>query len=153
MVYLIEERILFSGDVVCHNVHPTMTQAQTKRWLATLNQVRKMAIDLVVPGHGPLCDKEATYALSDYIRNMRAAVRQNFQAGRSKSDTSAAVIAEFLDAFPYAEDERERVRRDIKGGSDRIYDEYRAAAKASAERARDASREGARGKRRRKRLQ
>jgi cyclase len=151
MVYLPEDRLLFSGDVVYHDMHPTMTQAQTKKWLVALNQVRKMAVDMIVPGHGVPCGKEATYPLSDYIRNMRATVRRNFQAGRSKSDTSSTVISEFLDAFPYREDERERVRRDIKGSSDRIYDEYRAAARASAERTKGAAKK-TRNKKRRKRV-
>jgi hypothetical protein len=59
-------------------------------------------------------------------------VRKSFQAGRSKSETSSAVIPEFLDAFPYKDSDREKVRARIKGGSDRIYDEYRALAKANA---------------------
>ena len=42
------------------------------------------------------------------------------------------MIAELLDAFPYADHERDERRQRIKGGSDRIYDEYRALAKASA---------------------
>jgi hypothetical protein len=41
-----------------------------------------------------------------------------------------------MDAFPYDENQRDRVRQRIKGGSDRIYDEYRAVAKASATKSR-----------------
>jgi cyclase len=140
MVYLPEDNLVFAGDVVFCGVHPSMAQAETKPWLSTLNQLRKMSVDLIVPGHGMTCAREATHVLSDYVRDMRAAVRRNFQAGRSKSETSSLLIPEFLDAFPYEEGQRERVRQLVKGGSDRIYDEYRAAAKADAARTRSTSR-------------
>lgn len=131
MVHLPAENLLFTGDLVFNNVHPSMSQAESKQWLSSLTAMRKMAVDVIIPGHGPICDKEATYPLSDYIRDMRAVVRRSFQAGRSKSETSSAVIPEFLDVFPYRESDRDQVRGHIKGGSDRIYDEYRAEVKAN----------------------
>ena len=130
MVYLPSENLLFSGDIVFSQMHPSMTQAETKQWLSALTVLRKMTVDKIVPGHGTICDREATHSLSDYIRDMRALVRRCFQAGRSKSETSSAVIPEFMGAFPYDENERDKVRLRVKGGSDRIYDEYRAEAKA-----------------------
>jgi cyclase len=136
MVHLPEYDLVFSGDVVFCDQHPSMTYAETKEWLSTLNQLRKMPVQTIVPGHGGLCDKETTHPLSDYIRDIRAMVRRSFQAGRSKSETSSSVIPEFLDAFPYDEGERDQVRQRIKGGSDRIYDEYRAQAKANMARTR-----------------
>jgi cyclase len=139
MVYLPGDNIVFAGDVIYCNAHPSMGQAETKQWLLTLSQLRKMPVDLVIPGHGACCDKEATYTLSEYIRAMRSAVRRHFQAGRSKSETSSAMISEFMDAFPYGEKDRETVRQLVKGGSDRIYDEFRAVAKADATRAKTTS--------------
>jgi cyclase len=125
MVYLPQDRLVFSGDVVYNNAHPQMEQAQSKAWLAALNRLRKMAVDTIIPGHGPVCDLDATYRLSDYLRAMRAHVRQSFNEGRSKSETARSVIPEFIGAFPHREEERPAVRQLIKGGSDRIYDEYR----------------------------
>ncbi len=136
MVHLPEHDLVFSGDLVFSNQHPSMTYAETKEWLSALNQLRKMPVETIVPGHGDVCNKETTHPLSDYIRELRAMVRRHFQAGRSKSETSSSVIPEFLDAFPYDERERDQVRQRIKGGSDRIYDEYRAQAKANVAKAR-----------------
>ena len=131
MVHLPQERLLFSGDLLYNGAHPTMDQAETKEWLSVLTQLRKMDVDTIVPGHGSLCDRDATYPLSDYVRDLRARVRRSFQRGRSKSETATTVIPEFLDAFPYDESERDAVRARIKNSVGRIYDEYRAAAKAS----------------------
>jgi cyclase len=140
MVFLPQENVILSGDLVFCNQHPTMNYAESKQWLSALNQLRKGPAEVIVPGHGPLCDKQATYPLSEYIRSMRAMVRKSFQSGRSKSETSSAVISEFFDFFPYDENDRDQVRLRIKGGSDRIYDEYRALAKARASKGKSSSR-------------
>jgi glyoxylase-like metal-dependent hydrolase (beta-lactamase superfamily II) len=134
MVYLPEHRLVFSGDVVFCSQHPTMNYAETKEWITTLKRLAQMPLKTIVPGHGPPCTGDAAQPLADYIREMRQQVRESFESGKSKSETSAAMIAEFLDAFPYADDERDSRRQRIKGGSDRIYDEYRALAKASTAR-------------------
>ena len=105
---------------------------------------------MLIPGHGDVCDKDATHGLSEYIRDMRSMVRRSFQAGRSKSETSAIVIPAFMDAFPYTDEQRDQIRIRVKEGSDRIYDEYRAEAKASAARGRPSAGRTS-GKRRRRR--
>jgi hypothetical protein len=84
-----------------------------------------MALETVVPGHGTAGDKDVTYPLSDYIRELRAAVRKSFRAGRTKSDTAKAVIPELMDAFPYDRDDSERLSKQIKDSCNRVYDEYR----------------------------
>lgn len=130
MVYLPERRLVFTGDLVFNNMHPSMGQAQTKEWLVALNQLRKLTVDILVPGHGAVCDKECTYPLSDYIREMRARVRRYYLANKSKAETASLIIPEFVDAFPHPESRRDTVRRLVKNASDRIYDEYRSQGRA-----------------------
>jgi cyclase len=139
MVYLPEHKTAFVGDLVFCKQHPSMTYAETQQWLDALKRLQKMPLTKIVPGHGPVCDHTATRPLSIYIARMRERVRQSFDAGKSKSETSAAIIAEFLEAFPYDESTRDEARLRTKGGSDRIYDEYRALAKANATRNRDST--------------
>jgi cyclase len=143
MVHLPEHRLMFTGDVVFNDVHPSMEYAETGAWLSALRRLRKVDVDTLVPGHGAVCDREATYPLSDYIRQMRARVRRCFRAGHTKSEASKLIVPDFLDAFPYRRSDLDKVRKCIKGGSDRIYDEYRAEA-----RKKDTTK---RGKRRRRR--
>ncbi len=133
MVYLPAEKLIFTGDVIFYDMHPTMQYADTRQWLSTLQMLSEMPLETIVPGHGEICGPEAIAPMLSYISDMRDMVRQSFQRGCSKSETSSAVVAEFLDAFPYADGERDRVRRRVKGGSDRIYDEFRAEARAAGE--------------------
>jgi cyclase len=149
MVYLPQHKLVFSGDLVFCSQHPTMTYAETEEWVATLDRIHEMPIEIIVPGHGPVCTRQAARPLATYIRNMRQRVQESFDSGKSKSETSAAMIAEFLDAFPYTDRERDERRLRIKGGSDRIYDEYRALAKTNANRGARGHNSATRGKSRR----
>jgi cyclase len=142
MVYVSEENLMFTGDVVYNDMHPDMRFAESKAWLSALTRLRKVEVATLVPGHGAVCDRDATYSLSEYIRQIRAEVRRGFRSGRSKSETSRPIIAEFLDAFPYHQDQVEELRDRIKASSDRVYDEYRAIARKKAK--------GKRAKRRRR---
>ena len=123
-VWLPDQRILFTGDVVVVGEHPSLGQSVSKEWLAVLTRLRKMSLNCLVPGHGPLCNVEATEPVSDYIRTMRAKVRSQYRSGRTKSE-SAVVINQMIDYFPYRPGDKSFVEKRIRAGISRIYDEMK----------------------------
>ncbi len=69
------ERILFSGDAVFHENHPYMGDANLGVWAETLEKILALDVDTILPGHGPLCTKDAVGKLKRYmqrVRNVRA---------------------------------------------------------------------------------
>jgi glyoxylase-like metal-dependent hydrolase (beta-lactamase superfamily II) len=131
-VHLPEQRLLFASDSVIVNQHPYISSPCTKDWLESLTMLRRARFpaDLIVPGRGPLVDKDATEPLSNYLRLARRRVHSLFHAGRPRADTST-LVPELLDLFPYQEDDLENVQRRIKGGLDRIYEEFKSNDKAN----------------------
>jgi cyclase len=125
-VWLPKERILFTGDVVVVGEHPSLGQSVSKEWLEVLTRLRKMSLAYIVPGHGPLCNTEATEPVSDYIRTLRAKVRSQYRSGRSKSE-AAVVINQMIDYFPYRPGDKSFVEKRIRAGISRVYDEMKAA--------------------------
>jgi len=128
ILYLPEEGIAFTGDLVFNNILPSLRHANTKQWLEALTALRKMRVDVIVPGHGEICGKEATQRLSEFIREVRAQVRQLYKAGRSKSEVSSK-LTYLLDFFPAVGGEREKLRQRFKAGIDRVYDEMKQTSK------------------------
>jgi cyclase len=124
-VWLPSERILFAGDVVVVGEHPSLGQSQSKEWLDILTRLRKMSLTYIVPGHGPLCNVEATEPVSEYIRIMRSKVRSQYRSGRSKSE-AAVVINQMIDYFPYRPGDKSFVEKRIRAGISRVYDEMKA---------------------------
>jgi cyclase len=123
-VWLPTERILFTGDVVVVGEHPSLGQSISKEWLEVLTRLRKMSLSYIVPGHGPLCNVEATEPVSEYIRIMRSKVRSQYRSGRTKSE-AAVVINQMIDYFPYRPGDKSFVEKRIRAGISRVYDEMK----------------------------
>jgi cyclase len=124
-VWLPDERILFTGDVVVVGEHPSLGQSLSKEWLEVLTRLRKMSLTYIVPGHGPLCNVEATEPVSEYIRAMRSKVRSQYRSGRTKSE-AAVVINQMIDYFPFRPGDKSFVEKRIRAGVSRVYDEMKA---------------------------
>jgi cyclase len=123
-LWLPDERILFTGDVVVVDEHPSLGQCDSKEWMELLTRLRRTSLQMIVPGHGPLCNVEATTPISEYIRAMRSKVRQQYKMGRSKSE-AAVVISQMIDYFPYRQGDKSFVEKRIRAGVSRVYDEMK----------------------------
>ena len=108
LVYLQEERILFTGNVVVQGVHPVLAHASSKEWLSVLTRIRRMPFDILVPGQGDPGDKEMTGPVSAYIRRVRSGVRYHYGAGHSKAETYSKLLT-LLDSFPIVDAKRDQV--------------------------------------------
>jgi cyclase len=124
-LYLPDERILFSGDLVVVNEHPALGQCNSEEWLRRLRWLRRQRFSVIVPGHGPLCNVEASEPVSDYIRAMRSKVRSQYKTGRTKAE-AAVVISQMIDHFPYRQGEKSIIEKRIRAGVSRVYDEMKA---------------------------
>ncbi len=102
LVWLPEESICFVGDILWVDQHPYMAQGNTIEWLNALEMIRQLDAEYLVPGHGPVCDAEATYRIEEYIRFMRGRVRDYYLAGKNKNETKSGLVSEMVEWFPSA---------------------------------------------------
>ncbi|MDA8344518.1 MAG: MBL fold metallo-hydrolase [Thermaerobacter sp.] len=58
VVYLPEERILFSGDIVQVGHHPAVRHGTPTHWPGVVRQVADLEADIVLSGHGPVGARE-----------------------------------------------------------------------------------------------
>ncbi len=130
VIWLPNERILFVGDAVWVDQHPYMAQANSKEWLDGLTYIRKFKADQIVPGRGPVCGRDATEQMSEYIRYMRARVRTFHRQNRSKQETVQTVLREVVGWFPISPALKSKTESQIKQGIGRIWNEMEKAAKA-----------------------
>jgi len=123
-LYLPGVNILFAGDLLVVDEHPALGQCDSKEWLAKLDWLQEQTFNAIVPGHGPLCNIEATEPVRRYIRTMRAKVRSQYKQGRSKAE-SAVVISQMIDMFPFKPNRKSMIEKRIRAGVSRIYDEMK----------------------------
>ncbi|OQA46225.1 MAG: Metallo-beta-lactamase superfamily protein [Chloroflexi bacterium ADurb.Bin325] len=130
VIWLPNERILFVGDAVWVDQHPYMAQANSKEWLDGLTYIRKFKADQIVPGRGPVCGRDATERMSEYIRYMRARVRTFHRQNHSRQETVQTVLREVVGWFPISPALKSKTESQIKQGIGRIWNEMEKAARA-----------------------
>ncbi len=131
LVHIVEDGVLFTGDIVVNNRHPFIGHGNSKEWLDALTFIRKLRVKTIVPGHGEICDRETLLRLSDYIRRMRTQVRTLYRAGRSKTETASRV--DLFNFFPVPDKDRQRIRKRFKASVGRVYEDVKAGYGASPE--------------------
>jgi glyoxylase-like metal-dependent hydrolase (beta-lactamase superfamily II) len=87
-VYFPQEKTLFSGDLIFARTFfyagdPTFNP---EVWLAALNSFLSMEIDIVVPGHGPVCDKEEVSTYAAFFKEVSATVEKLVADGVKKQE-------------------------------------------------------------------
>ncbi|MCX7670723.1 MAG: MBL fold metallo-hydrolase, partial [Anaerolineae bacterium] len=123
VIWMPNESILFVGDAVWVDQHPYMAQANSKEWLDGLTYIRKFKADQIVPGRGPICGREATERMSEYIRFMRARVRMYYRQGKTKQETVQSVLREIAGWFPIPATAKSKTESQIKQGIGRVWNE------------------------------
>jgi cyclase len=124
-VYLPRERVLFAGDNITNNEHPTAMQANSLAWLETLKRIKEMDIDLIVPGVGEPCDKEVIDPLYEYLAEMRRRILELFKQGASRRECVEKVG--MLEYFPVPKGQENEIKLRRRHSVERLYTEIRIA--------------------------
>jgi glyoxylase-like metal-dependent hydrolase (beta-lactamase superfamily II) len=122
-VHLPQSNVLFMGDLLTVNYHPSAAEGDLAAWLELLGRVQQkdFAAKVIVPGRGAPARKAALASMAGYLDTMRERVQALVRARKPRADT-AQLVPEFLARYPVAADDRECVQRRIKAGLDHIYD-------------------------------
>jgi glyoxylase-like metal-dependent hydrolase (beta-lactamase superfamily II) len=67
LVYLSDKKVLFAGDTLFTGYHPYMADGDIKGWIETLDDILKMNVDTIIPGHGPISEKKDIVDMKEYL--------------------------------------------------------------------------------------
>lgn len=104
VVYVPSDRVLFTGDVVFTRVHPLVAPGTADGWIGACERLLEWDVDVVVPGHGPVCDAGALRVLAGYLRYLRDESELRFRAGMGYA--AAAADISLADFSGWADEER-----------------------------------------------
>jgi len=67
-MYLPAEHIAFLGDLLFIQNQPWLGDGDVKNWMQTLDEISKMNVNVLVPGHGPVGDTSSIRTMRQYIQ-------------------------------------------------------------------------------------
>ena len=100
-VLLPSEGVVFTGDNVFHKCKTFIQEADPWLWLATLDRIGQLDVDVIVPGHGEPCDKRYLAEQARVIHNWISAMEDVVRRGLSEEEALAEPLP-FTDIDPYA---------------------------------------------------
>ncbi len=91
LVYVPENRVLFAGDILFIGGTPIMWAGPASNWIKACDMILEMELDAIVPGHGPITDKEGVAAVKEYWEYLYAEARKRFDAGMSAQEATGDI--------------------------------------------------------------
>ena len=126
-VFVPEEGVLFSGDVMINEPGPGMGDANINEWIDALAWMETLPVEHVVPGHGEICTLREVRALKEQFIEIRGMMRDLVSAGSGKQDASTD---KSFDKFFWSDTARgpswvEGRRATFRKGLEKLYEEAR----------------------------
>jgi len=97
-VYIPEEKVVFTSDNVVYRIQAWLHQCHPYDWLNSLNRIQELEADVVVPGHGDICDLSYIPEMSAFIRAWIDTVTAAIKQGMSLEEAQGKIS--LLDRYP-----------------------------------------------------
>jgi cyclase len=83
IAWLPEQRLLFAGDLVFNGGTPFVVMGSVAGAITALERLRPLEADVIVPGHGPVCDPGILDEQVSYLRFVQEIAQAAFDEGLS----------------------------------------------------------------------
>ncbi len=97
-IHIPEERVVFTSDNIFCKVQAWLHQSLPDEWQASLQQLQQLDVDVLVPGHGNICDRRYIPEMSAFIQAWVDAVTAAIKKGMSLEEAQDRVS--LLDRYP-----------------------------------------------------
>lgn len=81
LVYIPAEKIIFTGDILFIGGHPIMWAGPSGNWLRACERILALDVETIVPGHGPITDKQGVVEVKGYLEYIYQEARTRYEAG------------------------------------------------------------------------
>ncbi len=86
MVWVPEDRILATGDILVNTVTPNFSDGNLKQWLTVLDDILKLPAQTFMPGHGPLMQHKDVVDFRALVADFYHVVEGIYKSGGVESD-------------------------------------------------------------------
>ena len=96
LVYVPDDRVIFTGDILFIEGHPIVWAGPVSNWIRACETILSLDVETIVPGHGPITDKQGVTRLKGYFEYLQSEVSRCYQAGMSVQEAAQHIS---LDAY------------------------------------------------------
>ena len=93
VVLFVEDRVLHTGDLLFNREYPNIdleAGGSLREWNTTLDRMLALDFDVVIPGHGPLTDRQGIVGFQRFLRQLWQVAEKAAREGLSLEQTLAS---------------------------------------------------------------
>jgi cyclase len=103
IVYVPDAGTLFTGDILFMESTPVIWAGPVTNWIAALDLILEMDVDVIVPGHGPVTDKDGVRQVKAYWEFTDTETRRQYDDGLPAAEAAKdIVLGQAFAGGPYA---------------------------------------------------
>ncbi|GAA1828248.1 hypothetical protein GCM10009836_02480 [Pseudonocardia ailaonensis] len=91
LVHVPDSKVIYTGDILFSGGTPVVWAGPIDRWIRALDMILDMDVSTIVPGHGPLADKDTVRASRDYLTFVDTEARKRFDDGLDVDEAIATI--------------------------------------------------------------
>ena len=91
LVHVPDARTIYTGDIVFIGGAPLVWSGPVSRCIAACERILDLDLATVVPGHGPVTDKDGVGVVRDYLMFVEHEARKRFEQGLSVEEAAASI--------------------------------------------------------------
>jgi cyclase len=88
LVYVPGDRVIFTGDILFIEGHPIMWAGPVGNWIRACETILNLDVATIVPGHGPITDKQGVMRFKEYWEYLLNEVCQRYEAGMTELEAA-----------------------------------------------------------------
>ena len=92
MVYVPDAKTLFASDALFIGSTPVIWAGPVENWLKALDKILDMEVLTIIPGHGPITDKEGVQQVKAYWLYLHEEVSKRHKKGMSAPDAAYQIV-------------------------------------------------------------
>ncbi len=99
LVYVPEDRVIFTGDILFIDGHPIIWAGPVGNWIRACDTILSLDVETIVPGHGPITDKQGVARLKGYFEYLFDEVSKCYHAGLPVLEAARAIPMDAYNAW------------------------------------------------------
>ncbi len=96
IAYVPSARTVYTGDILFIGGAPIVWAGPLENWIAACDLINSLDVDVVVPGHGPLTDKDGVSRVREYLSFVLTEASARQEQGMDAFDAAREICADIL---------------------------------------------------------
>ncbi len=91
LIHIPSDRVIFTADILFIGGHPIAWAGPVSNWIRACDYILSLDVETIVPGHGPITDKQGVREFKGYLEYVLAETRTRYDSGMPAFEAAKSI--------------------------------------------------------------